>query len=81
MLDGPRIPQAAWSVDAVPVDWDVVRNRLQRFAEDGSILVMPRTAASGAAPCDVAADYRGVVLHVRQGTLDADLARASRIFT
>ena len=74
VLDGPRLPPTAWSVAAVPADWDVVRNRLQRFAETGSILVMPRTAASGAAPCDVAADYRGVVLHVRQGTLDADLA-------
>jgi tetratricopeptide (TPR) repeat protein len=74
VLDGPRIPQGAWSADAMLADWDVVHNRMQHFAESGGIVVVPRAEASGPAPLDAAGEYGGVALHLRQATLDDDLA-------
>ena len=74
VLDRPRIPQGAWSADAMLADWDVVHNRMQHFAESGAIVVVPRAEASGPAPLDAAGEYGGVALHLRQATLDDDLA-------
>jgi tetratricopeptide (TPR) repeat protein len=74
VLDGPRGPEGAWSTAPPASGWDAVRDRLQRFATGGSITVIPRISAVGEAPYDVASDYRGAALHLRQDRLDDDLA-------